>query len=256
MSVIVFHCPACNREIKTTDKFAGRRARCPQCAAAVTVPNAPGTADTTLAESSLLPPVPAPLGTAGSTSPAAAVDRPQWKGTPPPAIVPTAEHDSHDDDYYDDDEEMAPLVSSKSAQHEDLIDMTAMVDIVFFLLIFFLTTSLTSLQAVMDLPTPQSATEKRGSRSIGEIQTDSETLIVKIQDDNSILVDDEEVYSDHDLRTKIRTAVSSAGGTPLSLVVIGNADANHGTAVRVFDAGAAAGVGSISLLVQDDTDAD
>ena len=43
------------------------------------------------------------------------------------------------------------------------IDMTPMVDIVFFLLIFFLTTTMTAVQAVMNLPKPEKATESGGA---------------------------------------------------------------------------------------------
>jgi len=260
---ITFHCPECSREIKTGDQYAGKRARCPKCSAALTVPSV---LDGDVAAD-------VPVLTPDSSEPPAA-SRPRWKeregvAAVLPPVVPVAgvanenaaghsdddrAHHDDDEDHFDDDDSSAPLISPKQEGHEDLIDMTAMVDIVFFLLIFFLTTSMGALQAVMNMPTPQSATEKRGSRSLAEMQADNETLIVKIQEDNSILVDEEEVYSDHELVTKLKASVSEAAGTPLSMVVVGNADATHGTAVRVFDAGAAAGVGSISLLVQDDTE--
>ena len=48
------------------------------------------------------------------------------------------------------------LLMPRRPEHQDLIDMTAMVDIVFFLLIFFLVTSLQALESVMNLPPPQS----------------------------------------------------------------------------------------------------
>src|SRR5262245_36281408 len=47
------------------------------------------------------------------------------------------------------------LIMPSRPEHHDLIDMTAMVDIVFFLLIFFLVTSMQSLEAVINLPMPQ-----------------------------------------------------------------------------------------------------
>ncbi|WP_425618507.1 ExbD/TolR family protein [Anatilimnocola sp. NA78] len=256
---ITFSCPECGREIKTSDQYAGRRAKCPQCSTAIVVPT---TLDGQL-------PADVPVLTPLAEAPASA--RSRWKerestvvAAVPAAAVVTNEaghfaashdehhHDDEDHDEHDDDDDSESLIQPKHTVHEDLIDMTAMVDIVFFLLIFFLTTSMGALQAVMNMPKPESATEKRGSRSLAEMQNDNETLIVKIQDDNSIWVDEEEVYSDHDLVIKLKAAVSEAAGTPLAMVVVGNADANHGTAVRVFDAGAAAGVGSISLLVQDD----
>jgi len=129
-----------------------------------------------------------------------------------------------------------------------------MVDIVFFLLIFFLTTSLQALQAVMDLPTPQTATDSAASRSVTDLANDSDTLMVKIHEDDTFWIDDEQVASDQDLRIRIKAAKEESSGKPLSLIVVGNADASHGAAIRVFDAGASAGVGSISLLVQEETD--
>ena len=48
-----------------------------------------------------------------------------------------------------------------TGKHEDLIDMTAMVDIVFFLLIFFLVTSMQSLESVINLPAPQTPSGER-----------------------------------------------------------------------------------------------
>ena len=49
-------------------------------------------------------------------------------------------------------------------EHKDLIDMTAMVDIVFFLLIFFLVTSMQSIEAVINLPSPQASPTCVGQR--------------------------------------------------------------------------------------------
>jgi DNA-directed RNA polymerase subunit RPC12/RpoP len=44
------------------------------------------------------------------------------------------------------------LLMGRRPEHKDLIDMTAMVDIVFFLLIFFLVTSMQSIEAVIGIP--------------------------------------------------------------------------------------------------------
>jgi hypothetical protein len=70
-----------------------------------------------------------------------------------PSVGAVHYHDDYDLDHDEDDEEHGEgLIGHKDHPHEDLIDMTPMVDIVFFLLIFFLTTSMTALQAVMNLP--------------------------------------------------------------------------------------------------------
>jgi biopolymer transport protein ExbD len=132
-----------------------------------------------------------------------------------------------------------------------LIDMTAMVDIVFFLLIFFLVTSLQSLEAVMNLPTPQSSEPGVSTgKSVTELENDPNFINVRIEDDDSIWVENTQVFNDQELSLKLRTARQENGG-PRSLLVVADADASHGTAVRVFDAGAGAGVSGISLVVQE-----
>jgi biopolymer transport protein ExbD len=144
-----------------------------------------------------------------------------------------------------------PLLLPQRPHPEDLIDMTAMVDIVFFLLIFFLVTSLQALEAVMNLPTPQSAEGGVStSKSITDLENDPNFITVRIEDDDSIWVEDTQVFNDQDLALRLRAARKEADG-PRSLLVIGDADASHGAAVRVFDAGAGAGVNGISLVVQE-----
>jgi biopolymer transport protein ExbD len=218
---ISFACPSCAFQIKTGDEFAGRKAKCPKCSAPIVVPAASAVA-------------------AEPAAPAQHEDH----------------HDDHDDEDDDEDEEHAEhgLLPHKDHPHEDLIDMTPMVDIVFFLLIFFLTTSMTALQAVMNLPNPEKATDKGAARSVGQMAQDSDTLMVMIHEDDTFWIDDEQCFSDQDLRVKIQAAVADSGGKPLTLVVVGAADASHGAAIRAFDAGAAARVGNISLLVKEELD--
>lgn len=129
--------------------------------------------------------------------------------------------------------------------------MTAMVDIVFFLLIFFLVTSLQSLEAVMNLPTPQSGEPGIATgKSVAELENDPNFITVRIEDDDSIWVENTQVFNDQELSLRLRTARQESDG-PRSLLVVADADASHGTAVRVFDAGAGAGVSGISLVVQE-----
>lgn len=165
---------------------------------------------------------------------------------PPPAIggavPPRKPHTVYDD---------APLLPPPRSHPEDLIDMTAMVDIVFFLLIFFLVTSLQSLESVMNLPTPQSGEPGVSTgKSVAELENDPNFITVRIEDDDSIWVENTQVFNDQELALKLRVARQESS-SPRSLLVIGDADSSHGTAVRVFDAGADAGVSGISLVVQE-----
>lgn len=156
--------------------------------------------------------------------------------SPPPRKTP------HDD---------APLLPPPRPHPEDLIDMTAMVDIVFFLLIFFLVTSLQALEAVMNLPTPQSGEPGISTgKSVAELENDPNYITVRIEDDDSIWVENTQVFNDQELALRLRTARQESDAAK-SCLVIGDADASHGTAVRVFDAAAGANLSGISLVVQE-----
>jgi biopolymer transport protein ExbD len=254
---IAFPCPHCQFEIKAKDRHAGTRSKCPSCNRVIVVP---GAASETIAEGALSasaasPEVELPAPTAASAM--VVETRGRWRALAPAPVSATHAPSTNGQDHEEEEEEehrTGALIPHKEGSHEDLIDMTPMVDIVFFLLIFFLTTSLQALQAVMDLPTPQTATDSAASRSVSDLASDSDTLMVKIQEDDTFWIDDEQVPSDQDLRMRIKAAKEETGDKPLALVVVGNADASHGAAIRVFDAGASAGVGSISLLVQEETD--
>jgi biopolymer transport protein ExbD len=250
-----FACTQCGRELTTYVRAAGRKVRCPDCDTLLTIPR-PSAAESEAAavkgdentadlqvyddleiveELPELEPIPTPPPVVRRKPAAArASSRPKKRR----ALVASSGEEN-------------PLIPPHRAHPEDLIDMTAMVDIVFFLLIFFLVTSLQALEAVMDLPTPQQTAETGSKvRSVADYENDPNYIIVQIEDDDSIWVEDIQVFNDQDLHSRLRAA-RDEGERPRSLLVIGDADASHSAAVRVFDAGAGARVSGISLLVQE-----
>ena len=256
-----FACTQCGREMKTYVRAAGRKVRCPECATLLLIPQptidetkaAAVAGDENTADLQLyddleiiedfpeLEPIPAP-----APPPVARPRKPaRHKALRPKKRRATAAAHSGTEN---------PFLLPPRKTPEDLIDMTAMVDIVFFLLIFFLVTSLQALEAVMDMPTPQQTAET-GSRvrSVAELENDPNYIIVQIEDDDSIWVEETQVFNDQDLRSRLRAA-RDEGERPRSLLVIGDADASHAAAVRVFDAGAGAGVSGISFLVQEQSE--
>jgi biopolymer transport protein ExbD len=145
------------------------------------------------------------------------------------------------------------LVLPKRSQPDDLIDMTAMVDVVFFLLIFFLVTSIQAIQAVIDMPTPQAPVGAVGKgRTIADYEQDPDFVVVRIEDDDSIWVEDAQTFGDQDLCVRLRGAAQERKRAP-SVLVVASADGSHGAAVRVFDACAFARVKDISFVVQEST---
>jgi biopolymer transport protein ExbD len=146
---------------------------------------------------------------------------------------------------------MMPL--PKAHHDQDLIDMTAMVDIVFFLLIFFLVTSLQAVQAVINLPQPEAIDDSKNKVvSAAQIQADPNAVTIKIEDDNSILVDDDEVEGEDALWLTLKQIAAERSSPPI--LIIGSPDATHGTAVKVLDACASARLDNVRFFVPERDD--
>jgi biopolymer transport protein ExbD len=145
------------------------------------------------------------------------------------------------------------LLMGRRPEHKDLIDMTAMVDIVFFLLIFFLVTSMQSIEAVINLPAPQASNAPKNEQAVPDITDDSTYVVVTIDADDSVFVDDEEALSEQDLRAKLRAAHQEHEKD--GLMINGAADSTHGKFVMVLDAGADAGMKDIKFSVPQNDEA-
>src|SRR4051812_40266995 len=134
-------------------------------------------------------------------------------------------------------------------QSEDLVDMTAMVDIVFFMLIFFMITSTQPVESTMDMPPPKA--EGSAAATTAADQSDHADYIqVRIEEDDSIWVDDEQAFSEADLRIRLKQARDD-GTHGEGVFVMGDADASHGAAVKVFDACADSNLPNVLFAVQD-----
>jgi biopolymer transport protein ExbD len=144
--------------------------------------------------------------------------------------------------------EEAALLMKPATHHGDLIDMTAMVDIVFFLLIFFMVTSLQSVEAVIGLPTPQQEGATDSVQTVPDYSDDSSFIIVTIDADDTIWVEDQEAMSEQDLRAKLRAARRENEDRE-KLMVNCSPDSTHGAFVSVLDAGADAGLTELMFSV-------
>jgi biopolymer transport protein ExbD len=213
---IRFACPNCGKKLKAPDTDAGRSSLCTGCGQKLRIPFADGSTDESIAHRA-------------------------------PATI-DAEHAS-----LADAEALDPfgLMPKPSPHQHDLIDMTAMVDIVFFMLIFFMVASAQAIVAVMPFPPAQSqggAASK--AKSAADLQSDPENLTVRIEAGDEIWIDDEQVYGEMAIRTRMR-AKKAEDAERKTVLVIGNADATHGAAVLVFDACMDAGFDDIRLSVQE-----
>jgi biopolymer transport protein ExbD len=204
-----FKCKLCGKTLSAPAKAAGRKLKCPYCRAEVTVPAAEDAAPLK------------PLAADATSSSRDELDE-------PPADSPL-------------------LLFPEKKHYGDLIDMTAMVDIVFFMLIFFMVTSMQPIEAVIHLPTPESTAASSNVQAVPDIANDPSYVVVTIDADDAVWVEDEEVLSEQDLRAKIRAALRDDDRD--GLMIKGAGDATHGKFVMVLDAGADAGVKELLFSV-------
>ncbi len=208
-----FKCKLCGKTLSAPPRLAGRKLKCPYCRAEVTVPAAD----------------------------AAAIIKPST------AAKKSSTGGEHDEPPTD-----SPLLFFPPKEKRgDLIDMTAMVDIVFFLLIFFMVTSMAPLEAVINLPTPEASNAASSVQAAPDIANDPGYVVVTIDADDAVWVEDEEAMSEQDLRAKLRTALRN--GDREGILINGAGDATHGKFVMVLDAGADAGIKELLFSV-DQTD--
>jgi biopolymer transport protein ExbD len=142
----------------------------------------------------------------------------------------------------------------KRPVYEDLVDMTAMVDIVFFLLIFFMITSMQGLYSAIGIPAPSAEkTTSQAKRTATDYENDSEYAVVRIDRDNMIWLDGDKIPSEQELSTKLRAARQGGKNGPglKKLMILGNGDCNTVTVVKVIDAGNDAGMEEVQLAIDD-----
>lgn len=150
-----------------------------------------------------------------------------------------------------DDDESGAFCPCKVEPEEDLIDVTAMVDVVFFLLIFFMTTSMHSKQAALDVTRPESSKDPGKGAATAIAVEELDDIIIRVEGDNTVWVNDEFAASRQELLYQLKEA---SGATPwdVKVQVKANGLAEHGTVVMVLDVGRVVGCKSIQLV----TDAD
>lgn len=165
-------------------------------------------------------------------------------------IVPLPAAD--DAEKADSEDTALPVTPVELHSPENLVDMTAMVDIVFFLLIFFLVTSMQGVCASIGLPAPDpQKVATKGQRTIADFESDAEYLIVRIDQEDVVWIEDQEIPSQQELLGKLREKLDSPKA-PRRMLVLGSGDARHATVVRVLDAGNEVGLEDVRLALDEE----
>jgi biopolymer transport protein ExbD len=284
---ITFYCIACTQKLRIDDDFAGKLVACTRCGSRLRVPyesEEPRSNPPTAAAEEPPPISPPAASSRGSkrTAPTAAAPEPPVSEYEPPefenrdplaAIADAPPREPPPVARFDEpaaDEAPVrrsawtgrkkkvreePLVKpAMKIDFEELIDMTAMVDIVFFLLIFFLVTSMKAIDSTIPMPSPDpQKAAARESRSLTELEADNEYITVHIDRRDTISVEGAEIHNDRDLLFKLRD-LRTSGNRPEKMLVIGHSEASHGTAVMVLDAGREVGIQQVRLAVADENE--
>ncbi|MFO0901056.1 MAG: biopolymer transporter ExbD [Pirellulales bacterium] len=136
------------------------------------------------------------------------------------------------------EESAAPVLPALvQSDMDELVDMTAMVDIVFFLLIFFLVTSLEGLQSAIKAPAPDPQKAAGQGKAAAPVTTavEDDSSIVRIDRFDAIWVDGAECRGAQEVTIKLRE-LHDGPAPPSRLEVLCAGDATHGAAVTVLDA--------------------
>jgi biopolymer transport protein ExbD len=145
------------------------------------------------------------------------------------------------------------MAGAKRMAVEDLVDMTAMVDIVFFVLIFFMVTSMEGVYSSIQMPSPDPQKVAASSkRSVSDFQSDKEYVVVRIDKENVLWVNDVEVASQQELLVRLRE-IRQGNSSLNKMLVLGNSEAKNGTVVEVLDAGNDVGMEQVQLAVDDES---
>ena len=127
-----------------------------------------------------------------------------------------------------------PLPSGKGDEYADLVDMTAMVDIVFFLLVFFMITTASGVLSCIDMPKPKQDGASAPSKRASDFDQDSECLTVRIDEQNRLFIDDVEYPTEADIHNRLFIARNA---NAKKLMVKAHGNAHTGVYVMVQDMG-------------------
>jgi len=159
-------------------------------------------------------------------------------------VVPGEDQRPPDEDELEYYEEEGFQLQRGTSEFEEL-DMTPMVDVTFLLLIFFMITASFNLNKTLQFPPPEPDEEgaQQTVQTLEDFEADS--IIVEIDEKNTIYVDDEPVSDP----AHLADLLLDKGRTEQKFELLINADARslHETVVKVVDAANEAGMQKIRL---------
>jgi biopolymer transport protein ExbD len=243
---IHYRCPHCDQLLSISSRKAGHAVPCPQCGGETTVP-----AD----DDGALPPVadvPVDLEqgikrTDPLTPQAGVLEEVEPPTEPVEDIDDGPGADSHVESFANDlsDEDAGGFPLRRAEPQLGDLDLTSMVDVTFLLLIFFMVTASFSLQKTIEIPAPKQD-QKGAAQSLTIEELQSNTIFVKIDEQNGITVDDVPAGEPSKLTEILTQARLLTLRTEVAIDA--HPDALHETVVLVIDAATAAGMQKVRIV--------
>ncbi len=169
---------------------------------------------------------------------------------PPPRFAglspqPEAELFEPAEDEHDEQSDDAGFVLRRQAAADEELDLTAMVDVVFQLLIFFMVTASFSLQKSIEVPTPDQP-RKGVSRALQPLEDLQDVaILVNIDDANRVTIDDEPLDDLSELPDLLRDRMRRDQKS--ELILTASRQSTHRTVITIVDAANAAGMQRIRM---------
>ena len=174
------------------------------------------------------------------------VEEDSFHPVPEPAAPPTPSPWKPNAEPEEPSDEFSSFLSRRRSDATDDLDLTAMVDVTFLLVLFFMLTATFSLQRSLEVPTPDPDEQQAAQavQTLDDLRDDY--IIVTIEADNTILVDEEKVPGDfRSVAGRIREVVRESDRN--ELIVYAADEAYNATVVRVLDAANDVGMQRIRL---------
>ncbi len=219
---IIFRCSHCGQKLSITRKKAGKMVTCPECVHRITVP-----APKELLESS------EPEDEDASGKMEMEIVHNEQAQLSEAEIQAEWAHKRNP--WIEDEEEEDDDFNLGSAELEESgLDMTPMVDVTFLLLIFFMITASFSMQKSQPAAPPE-PDEEGAAQSVTMEDLEEESVVVELDEENTIRVDDVPVSGVGELTDVLAAKIGNEGKT--EMLIEAHPNAKHGLVVAVTDAG-------------------
>ena len=138
-------------------------------------------------------------------------------------------------------------ISSKT-NVDDEVDMTAMIDVVFQLIIFFMVASALTVHSTLDMPKQAKQKEEGAGRKMTMETLEETMIVVKITKDGHFVIDGENTEKDGLLNMLQIQLEKEKNKQSKAMAIDADDEARHEDVVSVIDAAAAAKVQNITFV--------